>query len=163
MLLGVLVSCFGCESSPQRPPGMPSLVRRAKITVTQAGRPLADAKIILVSEGNQVPWTVGGKTDQNGVARLVTHGQFPGAPEGKYKVVVTKLEKPDKSRLPGDSKSWSKDEEESARTFYDLVESEFGETSTTPLTVEILSSSYEATVDVGKPVRIKHVMSKGVP
>ena len=39
-----------------------------------------------------VQWTVNGRTDAEGKATIVTHGQFPGAPAGKFKVCVTKVE-----------------------------------------------------------------------
>ena len=162
-LVVLLGGCLlGCDTSPQQPSDMPTLIRHARVKVMQDGNPLTDAKVALVAESKDISWAIGGKTDHNGVARLMTHGQFQGAPAGKYKVTVSKLEKPESIQSTGDP-AITKSEGEEARTFYDLVDLQYGKLSTTPLTVEISSSSPEATVDVGKPVRIKIVMPKGVP
>ncbi|MDR1958459.1 MAG: DUF4198 domain-containing protein [Planctomycetaceae bacterium] len=73
VLLPVLF-CAGCgEKTPE---GMPALIKNASVTVIQDGKPLADAKVVLVPTNGSSRWTVGGQTDASGIAKLVTHGQY---------------------------------------------------------------------------------------
>ena len=98
--LGVLSLLLGC-SSENRPPGMPKLYP-ASILITQEGQPLEGASVILVCVDESIRWLVSGQTNRDGVARLVTHGQFSGAPAGKFKVCVTKHYHEDIGRKPKD-------------------------------------------------------------
>ncbi|MDO5553286.1 MAG: hypothetical protein Q4G68_05955 [Planctomycetia bacterium] len=89
----VLFALFamGCGKSVS-PDGLPSLLPLT-LTVTQEGIPLTEASLMLVPappyDGRN--WAIGGITDQTGVARIYTHGKYPGAPEGTYKVIVHKI------------------------------------------------------------------------
>jgi len=102
-------------------------------------------------------WSVGGVTDANGLCRLRTHGQFDGAPEGKYKIVVIKdimeIPEPD-TNAPV---SIGMDGLPSALgVLYALVDAQFSNVNTTPLTVTITRSGAEpSTFDLGAPVRIR--------
>ncbi|MCL2622354.1 MAG: hypothetical protein FWD31_01705 [Planctomycetaceae bacterium] len=51
--------------------------------------------MILYTEDKAIAnWTIGSVTDADGKAIIVTHGQFRGAPAGKFKVCVSKRELP---------------------------------------------------------------------
>jgi len=158
VFLPLALAVTGCNSD-NKLEGMPDLIRNASITVTQNQEPLPDAQVILSSADGSVTWTVGGTTDASGVAKLVTHGQYPGAPAGKFKVTVTKQERP-VSKIDPTGKSPEEFAAEQARagedlTAYDLVDRQFASASTTPALVELSAASPSATVDVGKSVRIK--------
>ncbi|MFG0262836.1 MAG: carboxypeptidase regulatory-like domain-containing protein, partial [Novipirellula sp. JB048] len=63
----------------------------ATVTITQEGDGLADATVTLYPEDPALRrWAVGGVTDENGTATLRTHVKFPGAPAGRFKVMVNK-------------------------------------------------------------------------
>ena len=81
------LASLGCGQ--KTPDGMPDL-QPTTLTVIQGGSPLADATVNLKSLDPSTAWTCGGVTDAKGVATLVTHGQYKGAPVGKYKVSVSK-------------------------------------------------------------------------
>ena len=68
---------------------MPAL-HPVTLKFTQDGQPCEGASISLIPE---IPsgWISGGSTDATGTAVLRTYGKYPGVPEGKYKVVVTKV------------------------------------------------------------------------
>ncbi len=86
----VVGGALGC-SGKKRPENLPELYN-VKVKVTQGGAPLADASLNMIAADGSGGWSVGGKTDANGVASLTTHGDFKGAPAGTYKVGVVKTE-----------------------------------------------------------------------
>lgn len=83
LLLG---GCFG----PKTPDGMPKL-EPVTVTVLQGDVPLANATLNLkpLEPSTTNNFTCGGTTNEEGVATIVTHGQYKGAPVGKYKVAVS--------------------------------------------------------------------------
>jgi len=92
LLFSILVLAVflpGCNNK-KRPDGFPQLYP-CEITVLQEGTPLSGATVMLLSEGGSVPWTVGGGTNDSGVARIFTHGEFAGAPLGQFQVWVSSL------------------------------------------------------------------------
>jgi len=90
IVLGLSV-LSGC-SRQHRPRDLPKLTP-ATITFTQDGKPLEKAMVFLYAENPDIAkWTVSSNTNANGEAILVTHGQFQGAPAGKFKVCVIKSE-----------------------------------------------------------------------
>ena len=87
----VISSLSGCDKP--RPDGMPDLVG-CTITLNYSdGKPAQDVTVVLtpVSQGLD-KWPSAGKTDASGKAKIVTYGQYPGAPEGEYKIVLKKVE-----------------------------------------------------------------------
>jgi len=104
------------------------------LTVTQDGKPLEDARISLFSEEGESTWTVGGTTDVNGRASLMTHGKYQGVPGGKYKVCIFKVE----GIMPDE---------------YDLVDVKLKSPTTTTLRLEVTPSIKSAILDVGNPIR----------
>ena len=132
----------------------------ATITVMQDGKPLEGAQVVVISTDPSMNWSSGGNTDKNGVVKLRTMGQYDGAPIGKYKVGVRKVELPDIT-LPMDMPSDPAGLKEYYRiakeiddhTFF-LVDEKFS-IGKTQLEVEITLSDLKGTVDVSPAIRIK--------
>ena len=88
--IALIWSFVGCSKSKQ-PDGFPP-VYPCEITITMNGTPLVGANVSL-SSSLESPWFSGGVTDDKGVAKINTYS-FVGAPEGEYKVLVSKYELP---------------------------------------------------------------------
>ena len=82
-----LALAVGC-GQPAPPPDLPQLFS-CTLRLLQDGEPLANAVVTLFPEDN-VTWSVGGFSNENGLAELRTQGKFPGVPEGSYRVCVSK-------------------------------------------------------------------------
>ncbi|MBP5622482.1 MAG: hypothetical protein J6X44_10745 [Thermoguttaceae bacterium] len=151
-----VLASIGCGK--KKPAGMPDL-QPTTLTVTQAGQPLADAMINFKSSDTSMNWTCGGITDAKGVATIVTHGQYKGAPVGKYKVSVMKTvgegTPPPPSPIDEESARVYQEYVDSGATYeeYYVVSKEYTTIETTPLEVEVVSGKNDLTVDVGEPVR----------
>lgn len=147
-LLGglLIVAALGCASS-DRPADLPPLVKCA-VQVMQDGAPLPGAQVLLVSSTSK--WSVGGMTDEAGVAEMFTHGKFAGAPAGEYKVTVVKEiveEVPNPRHVP------DKDNEPTLTKITRPVDSKFGQAKTTPLELSVAAAGAPMhTVDVGPAV-----------
>jgi hypothetical protein len=143
------------------PDGMPPLYP-ATLLITQAGAPLAGATATLIDTTGNQQWYPGGLSDESGTIVLYTNGRYKGAPEGKYKVIVTKMET-DPSKLgPAPGENDPKYDEymdklaNEKRDTYTLIDKDFGDAKSTTLEVEIKKSSSEVPkLDVGKKVKIK--------
>ncbi|MDR1924806.1 MAG: hypothetical protein LBQ66_10570, partial [Planctomycetaceae bacterium] len=84
-----VLCCVGC-SGQKLPPDLPKLYS-CKITITQGGKPLANANVFL-APANGSKWNASGSTNQQGTVELWTQGMYRGVAEGNFKVVVTKQE-----------------------------------------------------------------------
>ena len=132
----------------------------ATVTVMQDGRPLEGAEIVLINTDPAVNWSAGGVTDKNGIVKLRTMGQYEGAPLGKYKVGVRKVEVPDIALpldIPSDPeelREYQRLAREIAENTFFLVEEKFS-IGRTQLEVEITASNYNGTVDVSPAIRVK--------
>jgi len=140
----------GCGGKKQ-PPGMPTLYP-CEIKVIQDDAPLPGAVINLFSADGSVPWVVGGGTNSEGVAKLHTHGDFPGAPAGNYRVTITKTviegaPTPEQLSNPNFAGPMGTD--------YDYVDLQYKSRNSTPLTIEITSGKNTKEFDVGKAIREK--------
>ncbi|MDD3589427.1 MAG: carboxypeptidase regulatory-like domain-containing protein [Thermoguttaceae bacterium] len=159
------LASLGCGQ--KTPDGMPDL-QPTTLTVIQGGSPLADATVNLKSLDPSTAWTCGGVTDAKGVATLVTHGQYKGAPVGKYKVSVSKTvgegTPPPPSPIDEESARKYKEYQDSGATYeeFDVVDTKFSIIETTPLEVEVVKGKNDLAVDVGEAVRIPVRQSSGV-
>jgi hypothetical protein len=126
---------------------------------------LARATIILeYAEGNAPAngqiWFPQGVTEASGKANIRTNGRYDGAPLGRFKIVVTKLET-DLSKLglpPPESDpkyaTWERKASTEEFPVVALVEKQYTEATTTPLEIEVKKGKGNTTtIDVGKPVR----------
>lgn len=146
----LIVLSTGCSKTP-KPDGFPEVYPCA-ISIVQDDQPLSGASVMLVPETNgERNWVVSGGTDANGVARLYTHGKYPGAPAGKYKVTVSKLLV--EGELPSD-KPVSPSASVPTPKSYDLVDTLYKNARTTPFEIEIGSQKNAQMFDVGKAVRL---------
>jgi len=136
MIVGLIMAA-GC-GGVKRPEGMPTLYKTT-ITFTQADAPLIDAMVILkLADSSHSKWYSGGATDANGIVIVRTQGDFPGAPVGKYKVLVSKLASEPNPKNP-----------EGSLTF-DLVEPQYNDFTKTPLEIEVKAEpENNFTLDVG--------------
>lgn len=154
-------ACIGCRND--LPEGLPALYP-CNIAVQQDGEPLGGATVMLIPdmEATGVSWIPMGKTDESGIAALATNARYPGAPVGRYKVVVSKRVAVDNIKLspppPEDSPDydrWAKQSLLLEPDVFDLVEPKYGSVEDTPLAIEVDKKLNETTVDAGRPVRIK--------
>ena len=115
--------------------------------ITYNGEPLADATVTFYG-ADDFKWAVSGATDASGVAKMHTHGTYPGVPEGQYSVTITKnvVEKPEVD--PNASASLTI----SGGQAYDLVDAQFQTKDSTPLTITVSGKTSEE-FDVGAAVR----------
>ena len=96
-----MVFAVGC--GPKKPDGIPPLYP-AKVTVTKGTTPIADASVFLVGQGgNPGSWAANGITDAKGVAVINTSQggwKSKGAPEGQYKIFITKRPDVEEDHIP---------------------------------------------------------------
>ena len=88
----ILAVSLGC--GPKLPPGMPKLYP-ATVTVTfDDGKPVGGASVIfrLTDPVLTRTWLHAGTTDSEGKVKLMTDGEYPGIPTGKYSVTIEKFE-----------------------------------------------------------------------
>ena len=148
VLLCLAFSICGCDKTP-KPDGLPDL-SPLTIAVTQDGSPLAEASVCLNPVSGT--WNAIGKTDATGKVALYTQGRYVGVAEGTYKVTVVK-DDTDSSGTPSEA---SNDPNVFAPAqAFSLVEIQYRDIETTPLTLQVSKGQKTATVDVGKAVREK--------
>lgn len=135
LLFGPLIGCGG----PARPSDMPRLYP-CELTVTSESVPFADAMIGFYSTDPEFKWGIGAITGADGKARMVTHGQYFGVPEGDYVVTVMKTEREEF------------DPEKPPRTVkvFTYTAPEYTERSTTPLKISIGKGKKVETLEIGK-------------
>ena len=148
---------FGGEPLPE---GLPKLVP-VSIQLSQDGAPLAGATVSLIDTAGSQQWFPGGLSDSSGKIELYTNGRYKGAPEGKYKVVVSKTET-DPSKLgpppSEDDPKYGEYMNQSANErldTYTLIDKKFTDAKNTTLEVEIKKGGEVHQLDLGTKVRIK--------
>ncbi|MDO5309860.1 MAG: hypothetical protein Q4G03_10290 [Planctomycetia bacterium] len=160
LVLALMVAVVGC-GKPKKPDGLPDL-QPVVLTVTQGTAPVANAVVILKATDSSATnnFTCGGTTDEKGVATIVTHGQYKGAPVGKYKVAVTCVVGEGTPPPPNPM------DEESARVWkeyhdaglkweeFHTVNPELSNVNTTTLEIEVVKGKNNLAVDCGEPVHI---------
>lgn len=143
MILLFFTGCFG----EKRPEGFPKLYPLS-IEIVQEGTPLVGAGVALVSDdANLSRWPSGGVTDEKGIVQIHTY-QYPGAPEGSFKVTVTKtLTEGAQSDILATGKG-------NTQKVYELVDSKYSVADKTPLTIEVKAGTTPVSkLDVGKKVK----------
>jgi len=151
----------GCGGQ-QLPDGMPRLYP-VTITVTQDGVPLGDATVALVGTSQ---WTPTGATNAEGVATLYTQGRFRGAPEGNFRVTITKMleegQRPPPSPFDAESERIFQEYVRSGQTHrvFHVIPSAYRSADTTPLAVEIVRGTRNYTVNVEGTVREESVRER---
>jgi hypothetical protein len=157
IILFLCVSLFivaGCGGE-KRPDGIPAL-HKTTLTLTQEGKPLADATVNLYPVEGVNKWPAGGITNSQGVLQVKTMTSFDGIPEGKYKVTVTKTETEGTSTAVADDASdaaRARPVAASAVKQYYLVEKDYRASNTTPLEIEIKPGKNSKEFEAGKAIR----------
>ena len=134
---------------------MPKLYS-ATVKITQDNAPLEDAIVNLIDQSGSLQFTVSGVTNSSGVAVLHTHSDYRGAPLGKYKVRVLKIENEVRPIPPEHTPEYAQYMSESIKNppkSHLLTEKVYNDPQTTPLELEIKGKT-DASFDVGKAVRI---------
>ena len=139
-ILLCLVTLVGCTPKAKKPPGMPDLYPLSIKVAYDDGTPVVDAMVRLVDTSHS--WVVGGTTDNQGNAIIRTQGEFPGAPAGNYKVVVSKVEL-----------VYGQGDPPPITDRFNLIEAKYTAIPTTDLTLEVKPDTKSAELSVGKPVR----------
>ena len=154
LLTAVILLMTGC-GGPPRPADLPPLYQ-CTITVTQDGKPLGAASVMLVSEDHSFKWVVAAPLDESGTGKVFTQGLFPGAPEGEYKIVISKEEVITEQIGPAVVRQGEFGEETitpNAVTVVSLVEKDYTKAETSPLRITIAKKGNNKKFDCGKPVR----------
>jgi len=136
----LLTSVFLAGCGPALPPGAKP-TKPVKVTVTYQGKPVDNAVITFIMQGDD-PVRANGKTDAQGVARLTTYIEGDGAPIGAHKVMISKVETigepPSVDQNSPDYKSPTGSEPPPVTKY--LVPAKYGEFSKTDLAAEVKSS-----------------------
>ena len=152
----LLLTVAGCGKP--KPEGFPSL-EKVTLIVQQDGAPLAGASVSLFSDDKSIKWSVGGISNDRGEVTVKTHGQYPGAPQGKYVVTVVKAEYtksslPENAPLDADAYAeWQKQRDEEKLPVYDLVDPTLKDRQTSKLEITVSKGSNSETLDCGKAIR----------
>jgi len=133
LFVSFCLTFVGCGGEP-KPDGFPVLYP-ISLTFTQEEEPCEDAVVQLLSLDNS-PWSVAGMTGARGITTFWTHGKFPGAPAGRYRVDIKKEELA--TAANGDIQ------------VYTLIDPNL-----TPIEIEVIAgkNSFEP-FDLGKKVRV---------
>ena len=144
-----LLLFFGCMDS-SRPTDLPPLFP-CTVSVTQGGGPLAGALVELQSPDSPT-YRPSSTTDESGNATMMTYG-YPGAPAGKYKIIVRKSVE--------DDIVYGEDERGEqtivSSNHYNVVEDIYNDASRSPHEVEVPANAKgtRITIDVGTAIRVK--------
>ena len=153
LLLGTL--CFAGCGGEKVPDGMPELFDFT-VVVTQDGKPLDGAMVILEDPKGKISYGVTAITDSSGKAKMTT-GQWNGAPAGEYNVAVRKdvgTESKYGNVEPSTDTAraqWRANRKSEYRPTHRFVDDQFRDAATSGLTVSITGAG-EATVDVSPAV-----------
>ena len=140
-LLFCVALIIGC--GPKRPEGLPKLVSCVLTFQYEDGSPVGNATVSLAPEDDNLrQWSISGSTNASGVATITTNAEFTGAPAGKYKVVIRKVE-----LLPTDEQDEYGEPVMETRS---LIAEEFTNAGRTPHSLEVGGSPVTETFKVTK-------------
>jgi hypothetical protein len=111
--LAVMGSLMGCGKGPGD-----AAVKSASGKVTLEGRPLEGARVLFLPDGSTAGFGGMGITDPAGEYQLKGTRGGVGVPPGEYKVVISRLVKPDGTTPPPDAKLAEIDARESLPAYY---------------------------------------------
>ena len=141
LLLFYVALAAGC--GPKRPPGLPQLYECVLTIQFEGGSPADGARVSLTPENTALgEWSIAGVTDSAGSVKIHTNADFSGAPAGKYRVLVQKVEYVDTNAR-----------DEYGDTITDvryLVNEKYSAAATTPLSLEITDKAVRETFTVEK-------------
>jgi hypothetical protein len=141
---------IGCSQNIHE--GLPPLYP-CNITVIQDGKPLAEANVSLVRVDGDMKWVVCGETNSSGVTAIQTQMRYTGAPEGTYKVRISKTVSEGEPKLvsSGDSEQPLSVGEIPS---YFVIDPKYDHFNTTPFEISIAKGKTNAeSFDVGQSVK----------
>lgn len=158
LFLGIAV--IGCKRDGTKPSDFPK-VFPCTVTVTDGNAPLADANISLISDKPMSNITITGRTDASGVAKIRTSQAAyfaDGAPEGNYKVLVSKPQtiehtksESERAAMDPDAQAAYEDErQKKINAMPKIVPATLNKQDTTPLTLSVSGSGGELTVNLSE-------------
>ena len=128
------------------PDGMPR-PHPVTIQVVSEGNPVEGAAILFYPEDEASRWGGGGVTDSSGNVSIRTLGQFNGAPAGRYKVIISKIEMSENPRgAAGGNDPFE---------YFDLIDPKFGDLDNPEIWVEVKPGRNHFVEEVGPAVRIR--------
>ena len=157
--LVLVLMVTGCGTG--KPKDIPAL-HPASVTVKNGSSPIADAMVVLIFSGNSTgSWSVAGKTDANGIAKLsTTQGDWKGAgvPAGDYVVFVNKAaeftQEPLPEELEGDERAkqaFFAEQQKKIDALPKLIPTSLTSAATSPLKITVAKGSpSELTVDISE-------------
>jgi hypothetical protein len=156
-ILTILI-LFGC-SREQRPAELPEL-SPCTISITQDGKAMAGCSISLYPLDSDNKWSSGGMTNEDGIAKMRTHGKFIGVPVGKYKVVLQKQITEGETGgepingTPKEIEAHQERLKNNPPVTYNLVDTIFSDPEKTKLEINVLKKSENKFIlDAGNSVR----------
>ena len=156
-LIPLLAVCVLSGCGEKRPANMPVL-HPCTITITQGSSPLVDAVVSLAPVGGGLPqWDSSARTNSSGVATIMTHAKFPGAPAGAFKVLVTKeMQSPPTLPMPPKEADYGEfvayNAHVSTQPWVRYVEKKYGNANETLHSITITKGKNTATFDVGEAI-----------
>jgi hypothetical protein len=124
----ILLAFFGCSEATSGPALVP-----AEGVVTLDGKPLAGVQVMFDPQGETRGQRTYGKTDAEGKFAIAPPAGRKGTPAGEYRVVMSKLVKPDGSDFIPDPKSGPED----TGGFRELLPPAYSDPAQTQLRAEI--------------------------
>ena len=143
LLVMFLLIPTGCNKK-KKPEGLPDVWPLTIKLVYDDGTPVGGAVVQMINTDKTLGqrWNTGGKTNDKGEAVMITYGEYPGAPEGNFKVIVNKEENVFDNADPPQIKER-----------YNLIERKYTLIQDTPLTLEVKKDTKVKELTVGKAVR----------
>ena len=157
----VAISLVGCKKD-SRPEGLPKLYP-ISVKIVQEGVPLEGAHVAFISSDPQLMrWPCGGQTGADGIAKINTYG-FDGAPEGSFLVTVSKYESEGGMTAEESAEAMKSGEGDTPKgeSIYNLVAMDYGNSSKTPLSVEVKATDMNETPEFDVGAAERNVIMKG--
>lgn len=159
----VLAVPLGCDGS-KMPSEMPKLHPVTIMVTFDDGKPVGDAivKFRLTEPVLSRTWLHAGTTDSEGKAKIITDGDFPGLPAGKYTVTIEKYEIDQKAMESVTAAGQGPPPAGTVIPRFQLVEDAYLDHAKTPLKdVEVKAGAKEITLSAGKEQRISRPLRPG--
>jgi hypothetical protein len=163
IIVPLFLVIIGCKE--EKPKDLPTL-HPTKITLLQAGKPCADAKLSIIPIGGDSRWTSGGTTNASGVLEPMTHGKYQGVPEGKYKVTVDKSvgegEPPPPSPIDAESRKKYNEYFAAGKTYklFQVIPDQYRLRDRTPLELDVKPGRNNIQLEIPDEVKVE-VKSSG--
>lgn len=154
LVVGVVAPIAGCGK--KKPDGLPDL-QPTTVTITVDGKGLANANVTFQPVDSKAnSWVPAGITDSAGKAEIKTSGNFKGAPEGAYKVVVSADDEidygedgPPPKDDPAALEDWNRKANPDKWKRYSPVEIKYTNVADTPLEANVQAGKNAFDFDLG--------------